>query len=108
LFLNISKPRPASSSGSLWVMIRVGSSSPRSMCCSSGRPPYTPITETTPPLRHERIAWRNACGRSVSDRPALDALLTRVGEAYGSDAEVDLASRIRSVRFDAVDGCAHP
>ena len=31
---------------------------------------YTPITETTPPLRHDRIAWRSACGRSVSDRTA--------------------------------------
>lgn len=33
----------------------------------------------------------------------LDNLLTRVGDAYGSDAEVDLASRIRSVRFEASD-----
>ena len=36
LFLNISKPRSASSSGRVWVMIRVGSISPRSMRCSSG------------------------------------------------------------------------
>lgn len=35
-FLNISKPRSASSSGRVWVMIRVGSSSPRSMRSSSG------------------------------------------------------------------------
>lgn len=33
-------------------------------------PPYTPITETMPPLRQLRIAWRNACGRSVSSRVA--------------------------------------
>ena len=36
LFLKISKPRSASSSGRVWVMIRVGSISPRSMRCSSG------------------------------------------------------------------------
>ena len=36
LFLKISKPRSASSSGRVWVMTRVGSISPRSMRCSSG------------------------------------------------------------------------
>ena len=36
LFLKISKPRSASSRGRVWVMIRVGSISPRSMRCSSG------------------------------------------------------------------------
>ena len=36
LFLKISKPRSASSSGRVWVMIRVGSISPRSMRASSG------------------------------------------------------------------------
>ena len=34
------------------------------------KPPYTPGTETVPPLRQAMIASRSACGRSVSMRIA--------------------------------------
>src|SRR5438067_446910 len=62
--------------------------SPRFMNAPIGnlsmKPPYTPMTEMTPPLRHERMAWRSTCGRSVSIRVAVVLDLERpdVGEGH--------------------------